>query len=117
MAPRLRSAVVRIHGLPELVLRVIMLALPLDARARAACVCRGWRALLSDVSLWQVLDLTRAGGVARHRLTENLVRGAVRRAAGKLRIFSFSGLGEQHMNAFFGALIVSDGAFDRVRRS
>jgi hypothetical protein len=55
MAPRLRSAVVRIHGLPELVLHVIMLALPVDARARAACVCRSWRALLADPSLWQVL--------------------------------------------------------------
>jgi hypothetical protein len=86
MAPRLRSAVVRIHGLPELVLHVIMLALPVDARARAACVCRSWRALLADPSLWQVLDLTRAGGVARHRLTENLVRGAVARGAGQLRV-------------------------------
>jgi hypothetical protein len=69
-------AVVRFDALPEPVLRVIMLALPVDARARAACVCRSWRAFLADSSLWQVLDLTRAGGVAAARVTENLVRGA-----------------------------------------
>ncbi len=69
--------------LPEEALRVFFLALPVDARARAACVCRSWRTLLLDSSLWQVLDLTRAGGVAAARVTENLVRGAVARAGGQ----------------------------------
>jgi hypothetical protein len=76
MASGSAVAVVRFDALPEPVLRVIMLALPVDARARAACVCRSWRAFLADSSLWQVLDLTRAGGVAAARVTENLVRGA-----------------------------------------
>ena len=89
MAPLLRSAVVRFDALPEPVLRILFLALPVDERARAACVCRGWRAFLADASLWQVLDLTPAGGVVAGRVTENLVRGAVARAAGSLRIFSF----------------------------
>jgi hypothetical protein len=71
-------------------LRVIMLALPVDARARAACVCRSWRAFLADTSLWQVLDLTPSGGVA-VRVTENLVRGAVARAAGRLRTCPHNG--------------------------
>ena len=84
------SAVVRFDALPEPVLRVIMLELPVDERARAACVCRGWRAFLSDVSLWQVLDLTLADGVAAERVTENLVRGAVARAAGGLRSVRFT---------------------------
>jgi hypothetical protein len=88
MAPRLRSAVVRFDALPEPVLRVIVLALPVDARARAACVCRSWRAFLADPSLWLQLDLTEAGGVAAVRVTENLVRGAVARAAGNLRVLS-----------------------------
>jgi hypothetical protein len=39
-------------SLPKPVLRVFMLALPVDARARAACVCRSWRAFLADPSLW-----------------------------------------------------------------
>jgi len=75
-------------SLPKPVLRVFMLALPVDARARAACVCHSWRAFLADPSLWQVLDLTPAGGVASERVTANLVRGAVALAAGQLRVFS-----------------------------
>ena len=86
MAPLLRSAVVRFDALPEPVLRILFLALPVDERSRAACVCRGWRAFLADSSLWQLLDLTPAGGVAPGRVTENLVRGAVARAGGTLRI-------------------------------
>jgi len=85
MAPRLRSAVVRFDALPEPVLRILFLALPVDERARAACVCRSWRAFLADPSLWQVLDL---GGWAAERMTENLVRRAVARAAGGLRVLS-----------------------------
>jgi molybdopterin-guanine dinucleotide biosynthesis protein A len=90
MAPRLRSAVSRFDALPEPVLRILFLALPVDDRARAACVCRSWRAFLVDPSLWQVLDLTATGGVAAERVTENLVRGAVSRAAGHLRVLSLN---------------------------
>jgi hypothetical protein len=78
MAPRLRSAVVRFDALPEAVLRVLFLALPVDTRARAACVCRSWRAFLSDASLWQVLELGYFCRVAPARVTENLVRGGSR---------------------------------------
>ena len=70
-------------ALPEPVLRVIMLALPVAARARAACVCRSLRAFLADPSLWQVLDLSPAGGVDAERVTKNIMRGAVARAAGQ----------------------------------
>jgi hypothetical protein len=90
MAPRLRSASALHNVLPEEALRVIMLALPLEARARAACVCRSWRAFLADPSLWLVLDLTGAGGVTTARMTENLVRGAVARAGGRLRILHYN---------------------------
>ena len=87
-----RGDVVRFDALPEPVLLVLFLALPVDARARAACVCRAWRAFLADVSLWQVLDLTPAGGVAAERVTENLARGASARAAGNLRVLNFTHL-------------------------
>ena len=106
MAPRLRSAVMRFDALPEPVMRVLFLALPVDERARAACVCRSWRAFLADVSLWQVLDLTPAGGVAAERVTENLVRCAVRRAAGQLRELSTRALSI----ALLVAVFRSDGA-------
>ena len=112
MAPRLRSAVVRFDALPEPAWRAIMLALPVDARARAACVCRAWRAFLADVSLWQVLDLSCNCGVGDKRVTANLVRGAVARAAGLLRVLSlddYSALGAD-VDDFLTALVVSDGA-------
>ena len=107
MAPRLRNAVVRFDALPEEALRIIMFALPVDARARAACVCRSWRAFLADPTLWQVLDLTPAGGVAARRVTENLVRGAVARAVGQLREVSLSYLRELDVHQLLA--IASDG--------
>ena len=110
MAPRLRSAVVCFDALPVPVLRVIFLALPVDERARAACVCRAWRAFLLDVSLWQVLDLTAAGGVAAERVTENLARGAVGRAAGHLRVLTWTEVDTFAMDQLLVAVIVSDGA-------
>jgi hypothetical protein len=93
-------------AVPPTLLRVIMLALPVDARAQAACVCRSWRAFLADVSLWQVLDLTPSGGVAAARVTENLVRGVVARAAGQLKQLSYNGLPQLEVVA----LVASDGA-------
>ena len=108
MALRLRSASTLHNALPEEALRVIMLALPVDARARAACVCRYWRAFLADPSLWQVLDLTPAGGVVAERVTENLLRGAVARAAGHLRSLSINRVPDMRGSTF--DLIVSDGS-------
>ena len=110
MAPRLRSAVVRFDALPVPVWRVLFLALPVDARARAACVCRSWRAFLADPSLWQVLDLTRSGGVVALCVKENLVLGAVARAAGRLRVLSFSDDSTQRVKEVLFEFILSDGA-------
>ena len=110
MAPRLRSAGASFDALPEPVFRVLFLALPVDERARAACVCRSWRAFLADPSLWQVLDLSPAGGVAAARVTENLVRGAVARAAGQLRTLSINDDPDWLHIAFLVELIESDGA-------
>ena len=58
-----------------------MLALPVDARARAACVCRSWRAFLADPEMRQVLHLTVAEGVEAERATVDLARGAGRTQA------------------------------------
>jgi hypothetical protein len=110
MAPRLRSAGASFDALPEPVFRVLFLALPVDERARAACVCRSWRAFLADPSLWQVLDLSPAGGVAAARVTENLVRGAVARAAGQLRTLSINDDPDWLHIAFLVELIESNGA-------
>jgi hypothetical protein len=100
------AAAVSFDALPEEALRVIFLALPVDARAQAACVCRSWRAFLEDASLWQVLDLT-AGGVAAERVAENLMRGAVARAARQLRELSFDNRPDLNLMV---NVIQSDGA-------
>jgi hypothetical protein len=55
----------------------IILALPLDARGRASCVCRAWRDILAEPALWTRLDLTRAATTA-------VLQGAARRAQGQL---------------------------------
>ena len=104
------SAVVRFDALPEPALRVIMLALPVDDRARAACVCRFLRAFLADPTLWQVVDLTPAGGVDRERLTPALVRGAVARAAGGLRVLRFSRVPLEDVERLLTRLVLSGGA-------
>ena len=109
MAPRLRSASELHNALPDAALRAIMLALPVDARARAACVCRAWRAFLADPSLWRVLDLTPAGGVAWQLVTPALVRGAFARAARQLRSLSFIHVSPD-LSALLLDLILSDGA-------
>ncbi len=64
-----------------LALRVFAL-LPVDERARCACVSRGWCATVADGSLWQRLDLSPAGGVARERVTDAFLLGLAARAAG-----------------------------------
>ena len=98
------------EALPEEALRAIFLALPVDARAQAACVCRFLRAFLADPTLWQVLDLTPAGGVARARLSEALVHGAVARAAGRLRVLSFSRVPLEDVEMLLTRVVLSDGA-------
>ena len=85
MAAECDAVMTPFDAVPAEALRVVMLALPVDERARAATVCRSWRAFLADPSLWQVLDLTPSGGVDAPSLTEALFRGAVARAAGTLR--------------------------------
>jgi hypothetical protein len=72
-------------SLPVALARRILASLPVDTRARCACVCRSWNATLDDARLWRpVLDLTPEGGVACGGSAAAL-RGASRRAAGGLR--------------------------------
>ena len=97
-------------ALPLNLLRHIMLALPVDARGRAACVCRAWRDVLADAELWKVLDLSSEGGLDEERITENLVRAAAARAAG-LRVLNLGNLQDE---ALAKELIAANGATLRV---
>ena len=49
--------------LPAEVLRAVLSRMPADARARAACVSRAWRAAAADPGAWTELDLTAAAGL------------------------------------------------------
>ena len=71
--------------LPLALAQRIFLLLPVDARARAACVCRGWRAVLADPALWTRLDLSCESGVNWRLDTQDaLLQGAAGRAHGQL---------------------------------
>ena len=65
-------------SLPLPLARLVFLALPPDARGRACCVCRAWRDVLADPSLWTRLDLS---DVQRFEL---VFLGAASRARGVL---------------------------------
>ena len=65
-------------------LREVLVRLPVDARARAAAVCRAWRDLLVDPSLWTRLDLSYTGCVPFTRITNATLRGAAAKARGGL---------------------------------
>ena len=70
--------------LPPSVMHAVFSCLPVDERACAACVCRGWRAALADPSLWTRLDLSGASGVV-CRVDDAALRAAAARARGGLQ--------------------------------
>jgi hypothetical protein len=77
--------------LPLAVVLHVFTLLPVDARARAAAVCKTWCNALAERSLWTILDLSLAGGVARERVTDALLRGAAAKARSGLTALDVSG--------------------------
>jgi hypothetical protein len=75
--------------LPHVVVLLIFAQLPVDLRARCSCVCRGWRAALSERSLWTRLDVSRTSGVSKP-VTHAFLRGAAARAGGELEALDVS---------------------------
>jgi len=86
-------------------LRVIWLALPVQDRARCACVCRAWRSALADPALWACLrplysPFWRRLKADHDALPEALrdfnavLRAAAAKAAGRLEVLDFSDLCE-----------------------
>jgi hypothetical protein len=75
--------------LPLPLVHHIFSLLPADARARAACVRRGWQRMLDEVGFWTRLDLSPASGVA-VRITDAVLRGAARKARGQLSALDVS---------------------------
>jgi hypothetical protein len=84
-----------LSALPHPVALDILALLPADLRARCACVCRGWRALIADPSLWTRLDLSEDSGVTVD-VDPRVLRGAVGRARGALEALHVSRVGPHH---------------------
>jgi hypothetical protein len=78
-------------ALPSALALQIFAALPADTRLRCAEVCRDWRALMAERSLWTRLDLSRKSGVT-HRVTPALLRAAASKAGGALTALDVSGV-------------------------
>jgi hypothetical protein len=84
-----------ILALPLPVTERVLMFLPVDARGRAACVCKAWRAALCGPMCWRNLDLTRLEeplrtAVACQKFNHPVVRAAVARACGQLHSLDVS---------------------------
>jgi hypothetical protein len=91
-----------------LVLHVFGL-LPADARARAACVCRGWRTTLHELSLWMRLDLSPSNGVG-VLVTDAVLAGAAGKARGQLASLDVRGCGGVTFDALLAVAQANSGA-------
>jgi hypothetical protein len=98
---------------PVLVLHVFSL-LPVDARARAACVCRGWRTTLDQRCLWTRLDLSPSSGVA-VGVMDAALAGAARKARGQLTALDVSGCARVSFDALLAVLRANAGALRELR--
>jgi len=79
-----------VTSLPLLLVHRIFLALHVDARGRASCVCRAWRDALADPSLWSRLDMSFVPSNPWHRYYTVFLGAALRRARGQLRHLELS---------------------------
>jgi hypothetical protein len=102
--------------LPHALVLLIFGLLAVDARARCSAVCRGWRAVLRDRSLWTRLDLSAASGVA-VRATDAVLRGAAARAAGGLHTLILTGCGDITADALLAVARANAGALRELHAS
>jgi hypothetical protein len=105
---------VALSALPHVVTHRIFALLPVDQRARSACVCRAWRALLDDASLWTRLDLSQESGVA-VRDSTRVLRGAAARAGGALEALDLDRDGTVTLDALLAVLRANSGTLRQLR--
>jgi hypothetical protein len=103
-----------VASLPHAVVLLIFAQLPVDLRARCSCVCRGWRAALTERSLWTRLDVSRTSGVMT-RVTDALLRGAAARAGGELEALDVSRCRTVSRAALLAVVTAAAGALRRLR--
>ena len=88
VADRIGPDAVTLASLPLQLAQRIFLALPADDRGRAACVCRAWRDVLADPTLWRRLDMSFVR--AEQQRFIKALYGAARCARGQLRQLDLS---------------------------
>jgi hypothetical protein len=101
--------------LPLSLALAVFALLPVDARLRCREVCRGWRAVLTERSLWLRLDLSEASGGLARPATEGLLRAAASRAGGQLHsldVSKFPGIAQE---ALLAVLTANAGALRELR--
>ena len=74
-------------ALPHALALKIFARIPVDTRLRCCGVNRAWRAMLSDTSFWEILDLS----VYRGADIWPMLRAAVAKASGQLRALNITG--------------------------
>jgi hypothetical protein len=111
LAERASSA---LSPLPLTLVLHIFSLLPVDARACAACVCRGWGAVLSEVSLWTRLNLSPSSGV-RVRVTDAVLAGAAAKARGQLAALDVLSCDGVSFDALLGVVTANAAALRELR--
>jgi hypothetical protein len=101
-------------SLPRALLSEVFARTPVDARARCAAVCKTWRDVLLERSLWPRLDLSPAGGVARALVTDALLRGAAAKARGGLTALDVSGCRQLKNGALLKVVTANAGALTEL---
>jgi hypothetical protein len=106
-----------IASLPHALLARVLARVPVDTRLRCAEVCRGWRDVLAECSLWVHLDLAAVGFVMRDHYggLDNLAEyeNGVRAATALLRTAAAKARGALQTLNLFGC-VVSWGALMEV---
>ncbi len=101
--------------LPLSLALAVFALLPVDARLRCREVCRGWRAVLLERSLWLRLDLSKASGGLARPATEGLLRAAAARACGQLHALDVSECESITHEALLAVLAANAGALRELR--
>jgi hypothetical protein len=102
-------------ALPHALVLLIFALVPVDQRLRCAEMCRGWRAVLRERSLWLRLDLSAASGGLARPATDALLRAAAARADGQLHSLDVSACQLITDEAVLAVLAANAGALRQLR--
>jgi hypothetical protein len=101
--------------LPASLSLAVFALLPVDARLRCREVCRGWRAVLLERSLWLRLDLSAASGGLARPAKDALLRAAAARAGGQLQSIDVTECPGITHEALLAVLTANAGALRELR--